>query len=294
MTNKDALCANCGAHLENWHGTLGEHDCKQPTDLFGPLTPPRGVEEPAPAKSYVCNEAGECGFAECTAAEAHTHNEPPLHGPRECGFTHQVVQCEEVPELVRCDTADDCGVGRCGHRSAHAAAAAPGRIMPFSTCAHQPFGVYCERVEARVRCNPVPIAEHLRGVCFSGKVVEVLSMLKGMDPDEWDDLWAMVTGKMEPSEVTVHHQKRPGPAMDDANGPGVRAPWRRSADAKRVMAEANGPGVPDAVTAAVWEKSVRVILVTTFGYRYAFPTISAKDFDSALARIVELPRPETP
>ena len=319
MSDKDALCANCGAHLENWRETLGEHDCKQPTDLFGPLTPPRGlrsgmcldyptcrlidmilnndclaeqkdeaiaracggcqarrnpIPQPAPAKSYVCNEAGECGFAECTAAETHTHNEPPLHGPRECGFTHQVVRCEEVPELVKCDTAGDVDCRGCDHVWRH-----PKWVPAFAEDLSQNCGEghFCRRAEARVRCNPVPNAEpplnlsgqwHPRpGVYFSGKVVEVLSMLKGMDPDEWDALWAMVTGK------TARH-----------------------ADAKRVMREANGP--EDTIRnlgANDHERDLRRIVISTLAKWDKRPRPALGSVvNEAVARIVELSRPETP
>ena len=295
MSDKDALCAKCGAHLENWHGTLGEHDCK--TDLFGPLRPPRGVEEPAlvrcnkadicrarctthvdphewtsycdvpctrkapgnggycepvpqpaPAKSYVCNEAGECGIAECTAAEAHTHNEPPLHGPRECGFTHQVVQCEEVGAKVQCDTRLECGNEDCSARVPHD----PRFCMPGGR--H-----YCVRAQSQVRCNPVPIPEPLRGVWVWGKALEVLSQYQDWSNDRWDAFWATVTGKTT-----------------------------RSTDAKRVMREANGPGVRELV---YWDDVRDIIL----GALDDHDVLRSLDLANRLAdRIVKLPRPETP
>ncbi len=209
MSDKDALCANCGAHLENWRETFGhEHDCKQPTDLFGPLRPPRGVEEPAPAKSYVCNTAGECGVPECNAAKSHAHFVALIHEPRHCHFT-----------------------------------------------------------ETRVRCEEEPAGDSLRGVWVSGKAVEVLSMLKGMDPDEWDQLWAMVTGK------TTRHT-----------------------DAERVMQEANG--AEDTIRnlgANDHEHDLRRIVISALAKWEKRPRPALGSVvNEAVARIVELPRPETP
>ena len=255
----------CTEPCEGYRGQAQGSTCEPvPTDLFGPLTPPWGVEEPAPAKSYVCNEAGECGIAECTAAEAHTHNEPPLHGPRQCGFTLRVVSCKEVPELVKCDTRKECGAtAACPHYLPHAeTAVGDARIGKTPTC-YSP-GFYCVKAGHRIFCNPVPSTEPLQGVWVSGKALEVLSQYRDWSNDKWDAFWAMVTGK------AAHHT-----------------------DAERVMQEANGPGVTETMTEAVWEESVRAIL--------ADECFGKVDWEArelivgrATAAIVKLPRPETP
>ena len=284
VCNKKDECSfkGCTSATEHGHSDICDTPCKGaqgvkgavclpvPTDLFGPLTPPRGVEEPAlvrcnkadicrarctthvdphewtsycdvpctrkapgnggycepvpqpaPAKSYVCNEAGECGIEDCIAAEEHTHNEPPLHGPRECGFTHQVVNCQEVPELVKCDT----------------------------------------RKEYRVFWESAPSTEPLRGVWVSGKALEVLTQYQDWSNDKWDAFWATVTGKAA-----------------------------RHTDAKRVMRDANGAGV----TEDEYREAVRrLVLGACVDYsrggrdRFSFAPWAA-------TKIAELPRPETP
>ncbi|KKN62242.1 hypothetical protein LCGC14_0513790 [marine sediment metagenome] len=305
--------------------------CEPYSDLTYPLRPPRGP------KSYVCNEAGECGIAECTAAEAHTHNEPPLHGPRECGFTHQVVQCEEVPELVRCDTADDCGAQCWWHRQEHKPTygceerhyCASARSM--TQCNPVPgAGVWCGTAEdCRAPCGPAllhggcgpvpeparpvlpplvkcdgadqckapcfghgkeahvhfelcetpcsiilggvngakcrPVAEPLQGVWVSGKALEVLTQYQDWSNDKWDAFWAMVTGE------TARHT-----------------------DAKRVMAEANGPGVPEAMTEEMWRHNVATIIYEELHSPKRRGSSKAECNSLAAARIVELPRPLTP
>jgi len=92
-------------------------------------------------------------------------------------------------------------------------------------------------------------------------------MLKGMDPDEWDALWAMVTGK------TARH-----------------------ADAKRVMREANGP--EDTIRnlgANDHERDLRRIVISTLAKWDKRPRPALGSVvNEAVARIVELSRPETP
>ena len=85
------VCRHCGADLAKWKETLGEeHRCfADPTDLTSPLRPPKGPDY------YRCTKANICGIEDCTAAEDHTHDEP-VHGPRECGFLLQKVECEKV------------------------------------------------------------------------------------------------------------------------------------------------------------------------------------------------------
>ena len=256
VCNKKDECTfkGCTSATEHRHSNICDIPCAGrsgvkgalclpvPTDLTYPLRPPRGP------KSYVCNEAGECGIAECTAAEAHTHNEPPLHGPRECGFTHQVVQCEEVGAKVQCDTRLECGNEDCSARVPHD----PRFCMPGGR--H-----YCVRAQSQVRCNPVPIPEPLRGVWVWGKALEVLSQYQDWSNDRWDAFWATVTGKTT-----------------------------RSTDAKRVMREANGPGVRELV---YWDDVRDIIL----GALDDHDVLRSLDLANRLAdRIVKLPRPETP
>ncbi|KKL94542.1 hypothetical protein LCGC14_1863590, partial [marine sediment metagenome] len=170
-----------------------------------------------------------CGIAECTAAEAHTHNEPPLHGPRECGFTRQVVSCKEVPALVKCDTADDCGSPTCPHRRRHTYHERVGVASMEGWLHCEPR--HCGRAKVYVRCNPVPSAEPLRGVWVSGKALEVLSQYHDWSDGRWDAFWAIVTGKTA-----------------------------RSTDAKRVMRDANGPESVPAMTTGLWYSAVKTIV----------------------------------
>ncbi|KKM89082.1 hypothetical protein LCGC14_1252200 [marine sediment metagenome] len=237
----------CTEPCEGYRGQAQGSTCEPYSDLTYPLPPPRGP------KSYVCNEASECGIAECTAAEAHTHNEPPLHGPRECGFTHQVVSCKEVPAQVRCDTWRECGDSDCRWGVPHAKV-----MMPQ-------LGFMCSTAGHRVYCNPVPVPEPLRGVWVSGKALEVLTQYRDWSNDKWDAFWAMVTGK------TARHT-----------------------DAKRVMAEANGPEVPETITSASYKESVRAIIVEEAHAYAGHPGWIVSVSEAATARIMELPRPETP
>ena len=167
------LCPQCGADLAVWKELFGrEHECFAPaTDLTSPLRPPRG-----PAL-YRCTKAATCGIEECTAAEKHTHYVPIIHGPRECGWLREDVECEKVG-------------------------------------------------------GPAP----LKGVYFSGKVIDVLSRLQGMDLVEWDKLWAMVTGKAEPTPEE-----------------------RMKADAEAIMADADG--VPE-MTPGLWKSTVETIVLS--------------------------------
>lgn len=167
----------------------------EPTDLTSPLRPPRG-----PAL-YQCTKAAVCGIKECNAFDDHTHNEPAFHGPRECYFIKQDVDCEPVPSQQ----------------------AAP-----------------------------------LQGVYFSGKAVEVLSVLKGMDPAEWDKLWAMVTGKTE----------RPSTWAQD----------------QMAQEKAERDRAPDSMTPAVFESSVRAIILEQTSQIGSPEGIAAR----ATARIVKL------
>ena len=250
----------CTEPCEGYRGQAQGSTCQPYSDLTYPLPPPRGP------KSYVCNEAGECGIEDCTAAEAHTHNEPPLHGPRECGFTHQVVRCREVGVERYCDTRWDCGnKGICAHSLPH-------------VCEHGDERWDCHSIEGLVRCNPVPSAKTplnlsgtwqprrgpRRGVWVSGKALEVLSQYQDWSNDKWDAFWAIVTGKAT-----------------------------RSTDAKRVMREANGPEVPD-MTAALWYSTIKTIIHVAIIRVDEHGQQRGTSAAQAATQIVELPRPETP
>ena len=267
VCNKKDECTfkGCTSATEHRHSNICDIPCAGrsgvkgalclpvPTDLTYPLRPPRGP------KSYVCNEAGECGIAECTAAEAHTHNEPPLHGPRQCGFARQVVSCKEVPELVKCDTTGECG-HECYAKESHD----PLHLRATRSCTDRHR---CDWTGGLVRCNPLPTTEPLRGVWVSGKALEVLSQYHGWSNDKWDAFWDTVTGK------TTRHT-----------------------DAKRVMAEANGP--EDTIRnlgANDHERDLRRIVISTLAKWDKRPRPALGSVvNEAVTRIVELQRPLTP
>ena len=182
------------------------------------------------------------------------------------------------PALYHCTKGKECGFPDC--------TAAPDHTH-YVPIIHGPRE--CGLLRQDVECEKVGAPAPLKGVYFSGKAVEVLSMLHGMDPDDWDELWAMVTGKigrpihemsvveleevvakMEPSVARVHHQKRPTWAQD-----------------QMAAEKAERDGVPESMTAGEWENSVRTIIVEELGLydNWAW----SERLDNATARIVALP-----
>ncbi len=240
----------CHGSCYNPDGIAGGR-CEPYSDLTHPLRPPRGP------KSYVCNEAGECGVSECSAAKSHTHSEPIIHEPRRCRFTQTRVRCEEEPILVRCDAWKDCEVESCPHITEHGWASAG---------LHKCEAFKCLETDSRVRCNPIPSAGPLRGVYFSGKAIEVLSMLNGMDPADWDKLWAMVTGKTQDADL--------------------------HGTVEELAEKAERDGNEGTMTPAVWEESVRAIIVEELGLYDNWAWTDR--LDRATARIMKLPPREKP
>lgn len=83
---------SCTSAKEHDYGDACHVKCRNPGGVEGATC------QPVPL--YRCTKASTCGVPECSAAENHSHLEPAVHQPRECGFLRESVACEPVPTEV--------------------------------------------------------------------------------------------------------------------------------------------------------------------------------------------------
>ncbi|KKL24201.1 hypothetical protein LCGC14_2417680 [marine sediment metagenome] len=172
-----------------------------------------------------------------------------------------------------CDTAKECADTICRHRKPH---------ETHDAC----YRVWCKDVSCHVRCNPVPVSlfeEMVRGI-YSTPAPKMETHACYYCQHEGTDVNRIAT------PLSKFNEKQTVYCCDDGDGCGKRV------KAKRVMREANGP--EDTIRnlgANDHERDLRRIVISTLAKWDKRPRPALGSVvNEAVARIVELSRPETP